>query len=64
MLIAGDLIFKGSVGRTDLPGGDHNELINSVRNEVFVLPDHTRIYSGHGEPTNVGHEKMYNPFFN
>jgi glyoxylase-like metal-dependent hydrolase (beta-lactamase superfamily II) len=64
LLIAGDLIFKGSVGRTDLPGGDHDELINSVRNEVFVLPHHTLIYSGHGEPTDVGQEKLYNPFFN
>lgn len=64
VLIAGDLIFKGSVGRTDLPGGDHTALMNSVRQEVFVLPDHTLIYSGHGEPTEVGHEKLHNPFFN
>lgn len=63
-LIAGDLIFKGSVGRTDLPGGDHDTLIESVRNEVFVLPGQTRIYPGHGEPTDVAQEKLYNPFFN
>lgn len=64
ILLAGDLIFKGSVGRTDLPGGDQTALINSVRQEVFVLPDQTLIYSGHGEPTEVGHEKLHNPFFN
>jgi glyoxylase-like metal-dependent hydrolase (beta-lactamase superfamily II) len=58
----GDLIFNGSVGRTDLPGGDWDTLVDSIRTQVFTLPDHTRLLSGHGTETTVGHEKIYNPF--
>lgn len=58
----GDLIFAGSVGRTDLPGGDWSALENSIRTQVFTLPDHTRLLSGHGLETTVGQEKKFNPF--
>ncbi|MDD2921842.1 MAG: MBL fold metallo-hydrolase [Anaerolineales bacterium] len=58
----GDLIFKGSVGRTDLPGGDWATLENSIRAQIFTLPDETRLLSGHGEETTVGYEKAENPF--
>jgi glyoxylase-like metal-dependent hydrolase (beta-lactamase superfamily II) len=58
----GDLIFNGSVGRTDLPGGDWDTLVDSIRAQIFTLPDETRLLSGHGTETTVGHEKVYNPF--
>ena len=57
----GDLIFKESVGRTDLPGGDWDALVNSIKTQVFTLPDETRLLSGHGPETTVGEEKKYNP---
>jgi hydroxyacylglutathione hydrolase len=62
VLFSGDLIFQGSVGRTDLPGGDFNTLVRSINTQVFTLPDETRILSGHGLETRVGIEKKYNPF--
>lgn len=58
----GDLIFAGSVGRTDLPGGDWNTLVKSIREQIFTLPDDTRLLSGHGPETTVREEKMNNPF--
>jgi len=58
----GDLIFKDSVGRTDLPGGDWETLVTSIRSKVFTLPDETRLFSGHGPETTVGQEKRANPF--
>jgi len=58
----GDLIFNGSVGRTDLPGGDWATLENSIRTQIFTMPDETRLLSGHGPETTVGEEKMNNPF--
>ncbi len=58
----GDLIFRQSVGRTDLPGGSWLALETSIRTQVFTLPDSTRLLSGHGEETTVGEEKMFNPF--
>ena len=64
ILFSGDLIFQGSVGRTDLPGGDFDALIHSIQEKIFVLPDDTRILSGHGPETNVGWEKLNNPFVN
>lgn len=60
----GDLIFAGSVGRTDLPGGDWGALEKSIREQVFTLPDDTRLLSGHGPETTVGEEKRSNPFVN
>ena len=58
----GDLIFQNSVGRTDLPGGDWEALLNSIQTQVFNLPDDTRLLSGHGPETTVGQEKRFNPF--
>src|SRR5581483_11679310 len=58
----GDLIFAGSVGRTDLPGGDWNALVNSIKTQVFTLPNDTRPLSAHGPETTVREEKKYNPF--
>lgn len=61
-VIGGDVLFRESIGRTDLPGGNHQQLLQSIRQQLFVLPDATVVYSGHGEPTTIGHEKRYNPF--
>ena len=58
----GDLIFNGSVGRTDLPGGDWDALVKSIKEQVFIMPEDTRLLSGHGPETTVGEEKMSNPF--
>lgn len=62
-LIAGDVLFQGSIGRTDLPGGDHETLLNVIKTKFFVLPDETRVYPGHGPSTTIGIEKKTNPFF-
>lgn len=62
VLFSGDLIFQGGVGRTDLPGGDWESLEESIRKQVYTLPDETWILSGHGEKTKVGDEKLKNPF--
>ena len=62
LLIAGDTIFNGSVGRTDLMGGDMAQLLNSIREKIFPLPDETVIASGHGPTTTVADEKRFNPF--
>ncbi len=64
ILIAGDVLFSGSIGRTDLPGGDYHTLISGIRNKLFVLPDETTVYCGHGPETTLGFEKQNNPFFN
>jgi glyoxylase-like metal-dependent hydrolase (beta-lactamase superfamily II) len=61
-LIGGDVLFNRSIGRTDLPGGNHQQLINSIRENLFVLPDETIVYSGHGDTTTIGEEKQFNPF--
>lgn len=58
----GDVIFAGSVGRTDLPGASWEQLEQSIRTQIFTLPDETRLLSGHGPETTVGEEKMSNPF--
>jgi len=62
VLFSGDVIFQGSVGRTDLPGGDWATLLTSIREQVLTLPSETRIYSGHGPETTVASEKRSNPF--
>ena len=61
-LIGGDVLFSGSIGRTDLPGGHHQTLINSIRSQLFNLPDETVVHSGHGPSTTIGEEKAHNPF--
>jgi len=63
-IISGDVLFKGSIGRTDLPGGNHQVLLQNIREKLFTLPPETVVYSGHGPETNIGQEKKYNPFFN
>lgn len=62
ILVAGDTLFRESVGRTDFPTGSMGALVRSIREKLFVLPDDTRVYPGHGESTTIGHEKKYNPF--
>ncbi|MET0637264.1 MAG: MBL fold metallo-hydrolase [Chitinophagaceae bacterium] len=61
-VIAGDVLFNGSVGRTDLPGADHSTLLNSIREQLYTLPDTTTVWPGHGPATTIGHEKKNNPF--
>ncbi len=61
-LIAGDVLFRESIGRTDLPGGDHATLINSIKKKLLPLGDEVVVYSGHGEETTIGHERKHNPF--
>jgi hydroxyacylglutathione hydrolase len=61
-IIGGDVLFDGSIGRTDLPGSDLDTLLESIRREFFSLPDETKVYPGHGPVTTVGHEKKHNPF--
>jgi len=63
-IISGDVLFNRSIGRTDLPGGDHETLLKNIREKLFVLPDETVVYSGHGPTTTIGEEKKYNPFLN
>lgn len=58
----GDVIFWGSIGRTDLPGGDYSTLIESINNNILTMPDETRLLPGHGPETTVGYERIYNPF--
>lgn len=62
-IIGGDVLFKGSIGRTDLPGGNFEQLIKNIEHKLFVLPDNCTIYPGHGSETTIGYEKQYNPFF-
>ncbi len=61
-LIAGDVLFDGSIGRTDLPGGDHQTLIGSILTKLMPLPDETVVWPGHGQPTTIGKERTSNPF--
>ncbi|EAG7360215.1 MBL fold metallo-hydrolase, partial [Listeria monocytogenes] len=63
-VVVGDALFKGSIGRTDLYTGDFDMLINSIKTQLFVLPDDFPAYSGHGDVTTIGHEKKTNPYFN
>jgi glyoxylase-like metal-dependent hydrolase (beta-lactamase superfamily II) len=62
LALVGDCIFAGSIGRTDLPGGDFQLLIASIREQILTLPDETVLYPGHGQPTTVGHERASNPY--
>ncbi|MGN7784587.1 MBL fold metallo-hydrolase [Niabella sp. 22666] len=61
-VISGDVLFSGSIGRTDLPGGDYDQLEHSIKTELYTLPDETKVYSGHGGGTSIGFEKRNNPF--
>ncbi len=62
ILFAGDTLFRQGVGRTDLPGSSTATLINSIRTQLYTLPDDTTVYPGHGPQTTIGYEKRYNPF--
>lgn len=62
LLWTGDVLFHGSIGRTDFPQGDHATLIQSIHQQVFTLPDDTQFISGHGDMSTLGHEKQHNPF--
>ena len=62
VMFAGDLLFAGSIGRTDLPGGDHPTMLRSLRDKVLTLPDDVAVLPGHGEPTSIGRERATNPF--
>jgi glyoxylase-like metal-dependent hydrolase (beta-lactamase superfamily II) len=62
ILIAGDVLFRESIGRSDLFGGNHETLLKSIREQLFVLPDDVVVYPGHGIPTTIGYEKRNNPF--
>ena len=63
IVIVGDALFKGSIGRTDLPNGNHEQLIKNIETKLFTLPDSTIVYPGHGPATTIGDEKRMNPFF-
>ncbi|MCX8526057.1 MBL fold metallo-hydrolase [Chryseobacterium formosus] len=62
-IISGDVLFEGSIGRTDLYKGNYEHLIEGIKTKLFVLDDETQVFSGHGNPTNIGFEKQHNPFF-
>jgi hydroxyacylglutathione hydrolase len=62
MVIGGDVLFRGSIGRTDLPGGDFDTLMRSITEKLLPLPDNCTIYPGHGPETTIGFEKLHNPF--
>ena len=62
LLLAGDTLFAGSIGRTDLPGGDGQQILRSLRERLLVLPDATRVFPGHGPETTIGEERQSNPF--
>lgn len=61
-IISGDVLFNRSIGRSDLPGGDHDTLIKSIQEKLFILPPETKVYSGHGPVTTIGEEKSENPY--
>ncbi|WP_332020764.1 MBL fold metallo-hydrolase [Kaistella sp.] len=62
-VVSGDVLFEGSIGRTDLYKGNHEQLLESIRTKLFILDGDTKVYNGHGNPTTIGFEKDYNPFF-
>ena len=63
IIVSGDVLFEGSIGRTDLYKGDHAQLLESIRLKMFNLHAETQVYNGHGNPTNIGFERDFNPFF-
>jgi hydroxyacylglutathione hydrolase len=63
-MISGDVLFNGSIGRTDLPGGNHEQLLTNIKNKLFIMDEKMLVYPGHGASTSIGEEKRTNPFFN
>ena len=63
LLVAGDVLFRESIGRTDFPRGNHEDLIHNIRSKLFTLPPETQVIPGHGPMTTIGHEVAHNPFF-
>lgn len=61
-IIGGDVLFRESIGRTDLPGGNHSDLLRNIQEKLYTLPEDITVYPGHGPETTIGHEKTYNPF--
>ncbi|WP_421764174.1 MBL fold metallo-hydrolase [Ekhidna sp.] len=61
-IIGGDVLFRESIGRTDLPGGNHDDLLRNIQDKVYTLPEDVEVFPGHGPSTTIGHEKQYNPF--
>ncbi|MCK4665018.1 MAG: MBL fold metallo-hydrolase [Bacteroidales bacterium] len=61
-IIAGDVLFCDSIGRTDLPGGNHEQLVSSIKNKLLILDDNVKVFSGHGETTTIGNERKNNPY--
>ena len=64
LVVVGDVLFNGGIGRTDFPKGDHQTLLNAIKDQLFTLPDETRFIPGHGPMSTIGHEKKTNPFVN
>ncbi len=62
ILFSGDTLFAASVGRTDFPTGSMSELVRSIKSKLLILPEHTKVFTGHGESTSIAYEKQYNPF--
>ena len=62
VLFSGDTLFCESVGRTDFPGGSMSDIVRSIKDKLMVLPDDTKVYTGHGEGTSIGYERVHNPF--
>lgn len=62
VVIGGDVLFRESIGRTDLPGGNHDDLLRNIQEKVYTLPEDVEVLPGHGPSTTIGHEKIYNPF--
>ena len=61
-IVGGDVLFYSSIGRTDLPGGNHQQLLDNIREKLFILPENVEVYPGHGQSTTIGYEKRNNPF--
>lgn len=64
LVLTGDTLFRETIGRTDLPTGNSEQLLNSIKTELFSLPSHFMVYPGHGRETTIAHEKNFNPYFN
>ena len=62
ILVGGDVLFREGIGRTDLPGGNHEDLLRNIKEKIYSLPDDVTVYPGHGPETTIGHEKQFNPF--